>query len=107
MTRRFLAHASSVGLRSKRLVADSPKEIVHIVFGGGIVLAAYRGHCADSAELHRRCITGATVATAEVLDRVPPEVLTDLNVEFDSEGDDDTPVTARTLTVEDLDDHKA
>jgi hypothetical protein len=88
-------------------VSDNAKpapEIVHIVWGGGLVLAVYRGECADSAELHRRCLTGASVTSAEVLDRVPQEILTDLNVEFEGQDEDDTPVTARTLTVEDLDD---
>jgi hypothetical protein len=74
------------------------------VFGGGIVLAVYAGSAADSAELHRRCITGATIATVEVIDRVPPEILTDLDVEFAGENDDDTPVQPRTLTVDEIDD---
>jgi hypothetical protein len=77
---------------------------VHIVHGGGIVLAAYKGEAADSAEMHRRCVTGATVISVELLDRVPPEILSDLEIEFAGEDEDDTPVTARTLTVEDLDD---
>jgi hypothetical protein len=81
---------------------DRPHELVHVVFGGGIILAVYRQ--ADSAELHRRCVTGATVATAELLDRVPNEILTDIDIEFEADSDDDTPITPRTMTVEDLDD---
>lgn len=90
-------------------MADTPKadpNFVHVVFGGGIVLAAYRGTAADSAELHRRVITGATITSVELLDRVPPEVLADLETEFAGDSDDDTPVQPRTFTVEDLDDAK-
>jgi hypothetical protein len=84
---------------------DKPApEIIHIVYGGGIVLAAYRGSAVDSAELHKRCITGAVVASVEILDRVPAEVLADLETEFAGEEEDETPVEPRTLTVEDLDD---
>lgn len=46
-------------------MADEGKERVHIVFGGGIVLAVYRDDAADSAELHRRCVTGALVTSVE------------------------------------------
>lgn len=78
--------------------------IVHIVCGGGLILAAYREHAGDSAELHSRVITGARVLSLELLERVPPEVLADLESEFEAQDQDDTPVTARTMTVEDLDD---
>jgi hypothetical protein len=90
-------------------VPDDPKptpDTVFIVFGGGIVLAVYRGTSADSAELHKRCVTGASVTSAEIIDRVPEEILKDLDVEFAGEDEDDTPVQPRTFTVEDLDDSK-
>jgi len=66
------------------------------------VLAVYRERSADSAELHKRCITGALVASVELLDRVPPEILTDVDFEFSSDQEDDTPVTQRTGTTQDL-----
>jgi hypothetical protein len=86
--------------------AAAYKPIVHIVWGGGIVLAAYAQAAADSAELHARCVTGALVTSVELLERVPPEILSDLETEFEGQNEDDTPVVARTLTVEDLDDAK-
>ena len=89
-------------------MADEGKERVHIVFGGGIVLAVYRDDAADSAELHRRCVTGALVTSVEILTRVPPEIVVDLDVEFQGEVSDDTPVdgvvTPRTSTVDEIDD---
>jgi hypothetical protein len=87
-----------------RVTPAGRKPIVHIVWGGGVILAAYHEHAVDSAEMHKRCITGATITSVELFDRVPSDVLSDLDMEFDSEQQDDTPVTARTLTVEDLDD---
>jgi hypothetical protein len=89
-------------------VSDEGKDLVHIVFGGSIVLAAYRGDAADSAELHRRCVTGALVTSVEILTRVPLEIMVDLDVEFQGEASDDTPidgvVTPRTITVDEIDD---
>lgn len=89
-------------------MADEGKDFIHIVFGGGIVLAAYRGDAADSAELHRRCVTGALVISVEILTRVPIEIMVDLDVEFQGEASDDTPVDSpispRTITVDDLED---
>lgn len=63
---------------------------IHVVIGGGMVLGAYRQ--ADSAELHRRCVTGATVVACDLLDAVPQEILDDVRVEWDADLDDDTPV---------------
>jgi len=77
---------------------------VHIIWGGGIVLAAYVEEAADSAELHARVITGAMMTTVELLDRVPKAILDDVGTEFEGASDEDTPITPRTLTVEDLDD---
>jgi hypothetical protein len=79
-----------------------PLEVVHVVFGGGIALAAYRAEAADSAELHARCITGAVVASVELLSRVPPEIIRDLEAEVFAEIDDDTPLQVEALTYEDL-----
>lgn len=82
--------------------------VVHIVWGGGVVLAAYAGEAADSAELHARCVTGATVTSVDVLTRVPSEIMVDLDVEFSGEDADDTPVDGvvrpRTITVDEIDD---
>jgi hypothetical protein len=113
-------------------VTDKPKpEVIHIVIGGGIVLAAYRDSAADSAEMHKRCMTGvsvqsvrlddappemiplgATVHEVELLDHIPPEIEKDIYVEWDTDGEDVTPVTpkkstkddVKPLTIEDLDD---
>lgn len=82
------------------------QEVVHVVFGGKIVLAAYRGGFAESAEMHARCVTGATVVTVELLERVPREIISDLDIEYSGQEDDETPVTPRTMTLEDLDDHE-
>lgn len=81
-------------------MAETPKEVVHIVIGGGIVLAAYKGEAADSAEMHKLCITGAVVHSVPLLERVPPEILADQQAEFEGDVDDDTPVEARRVTVE-------
>jgi len=74
---------------------------VHIVAGGGIVLAAYRWP--DSAHLHARCVTGAqVVGPIQVLESVPPEIRAD--VASDDDGwedwnDLDTPVEDVVLEV--------
>jgi len=67
-------------------------ERIYIVIGGQFVLGVYRA--ADSAELHRRCVTGARVVQSEILESVAPEILDDIMHEFDADQDDDTPVTA-------------
>jgi hypothetical protein len=79
---------------------EPPKEYVHIVIGGGIVLAAYKSYAADSAEMHKLCITGAIVHSVPLLERVPPEILEDQLTEYESTADDDTPVEQRRDTVE-------
>jgi hypothetical protein len=68
--------------------------------GGGIVFGTYRRP--DLAFTHARCLSGTTVAAMdtdamspelraciEILDALPPEIRTDIQVEW--EGDDDTP----------------
>lgn len=65
------------------------REELHLVFGAGILLGAYWR--TDSAHLHARCVTGATVlGPVTVRDHVPPEVLEDL--ESDEWDGGDTPV---------------
>ena len=53
-------------------------------------------------------MTGALVTSVEILTRVPPEIVVDLDVEFQGEVSDDTPVdgvvTPRTITVDEIDD---
>jgi hypothetical protein len=75
-------------------------ERIHLVIAGDLVLGAYRA--ADSAELHRRCITGAAVVACDLLDSVPPGVVDDLAAEWDADPDDDTPVTE--ISLQDVDD---
>ena len=72
---------------------------IFIVIAGQYVLGVYRG--ADSAELHRRCITGARVVPSEILDAVPPEIIDDIVAEYD--GDDDNTPTVP-IRIEDFDD---
>lgn len=94
-------------------MAEKP-DIVHVAMGGGIVLAAYRR--ADLAMMHARCITGASAvpldlngiapdlrACIEVLDRLPPEIAADLDVEW--EDDDVTPeiVDDVDVSIDDID----
>lgn len=90
-----------------------PGEILHVVMGGGIVLATYRR--SDLAHQHARCITGATVASLErekipldlidciqVLDRLPPEIVEDVNTEW--EGDDEVTPEVTVFNITDLED---
>lgn len=63
-------------------------ETVSLVIGGSLVLAAYR--LEPVAAIHARAMTGTSVLTLEVFDRVPPSILEDLERDYD--GDDDTPV---------------
>lgn len=77
------------------------EDLIHIVIGGGIVLGAYRPGSADSAELHKRCITGASIVSCELRERVPQEILDDLHAEWEGTDDDDTPVTM--VSVDDVD----
>lgn len=62
---------------------------VYLVVGSGVILAAYRRR--ETADIHSRCLTGATVTALRVDDQVPPEILEDLEIEDDWEGGD-TPV---------------
>jgi hypothetical protein len=88
-------------------------DIVHVVMGGGIVVAAYRRP--DLAMAHARCVTGATVCSfdtrkiaaelrallaMEVLEHLPASIKVDIEVEW--EHDNDTPVVA--MDVSDLED---
>ena len=88
-------------------------DVVHVVMGGGLVLAAYRRP--DLAMAHARCVTGTTVTSFdtrsipgalralianEVLEQLPIAIKIDIEVEW--EHDDDTPVVA--MSVDDLDD---
>ncbi len=71
---------------------------IFIVLAGGLILDAYTNR--DSAELHRKCVTGADVVSCELRDQVPDEIREDLSVEWNAEESDDTPV----MDVDDLDD---
>lgn len=74
------------------MAPTNERDVVHVVIAGGIVFAAYRH--ADSGELHARTVTGAKSVSVEVLDHVPDDVLADIQIEFDSDIDDETPVDA-------------
>jgi len=64
------------------------------------VLAAYRGERGiDLAGQHSRCLLGATVVPCDLLDQLPPEIREDIQREWDSDGDDDTPV----ISVDEID----
>jgi hypothetical protein len=63
-------------------------KVIHIVIGGGVVFNAYTR--ADLAYRHAMCVKGCDVVACQLLDELPPEIRTDLQVEW--EGDDDTPV---------------
>lgn len=69
---------------------------VHIVLGGDIVLEVYSRF--DLALRHARCVTGVDIVTCEVLDRLPPEIADDIDME--EWNDSDTPV----VSVDDFDD---
>lgn len=74
-------------------------EVIYIVIGGGLVIAAYRGiNGATMAGIHSRCITGATVVPCDLEESLPPEIRNDIAEEW--AGDSDTPI----VTINDVDD---
>lgn len=78
------------------MVNDAPP--IFIVIAGGLVLGAYSR--SDSAHLHARCVTGATVVDCELLDGVPDSVREDIASDFEYDGDEDTPVVDTTPTLD-------
>lgn len=68
-------------------------ERIHIVSGGGVILAVYHDLCESMAGRHARTISGASVTSYPVLTTLPTEVRDDLEwaAEWHDE-DEDTPV---------------
>lgn len=64
-----------------------PRPVIHVVLGESIVLGAYTR--ADIAYRHARCITGADVVSCELREALPPEILADIELEW--EDDEMTP----------------
>ena len=75
-----------------RQTSEMRNETIHVVIAGGIVFDAYRH--ADSAELHARVLTGGKAVSCMLRDSVPPEILEDIQSDFDRDNDDETPVDA-------------
>ncbi len=68
-------------------------ELIYIVAGAGLILKAYRGpRAADLAGQHSRCVTGTVVVPCDLVDTLPFEIRRDLEVEWDADSDDDTPI---------------
>jgi len=78
-------------------------ERIFIVIGADVVLMAYRGANGPTlAGMHSRCISGTTVIACDLADALPPEILADIQTEWDSDADEDTPVTE--VPLRDIDD---
>jgi hypothetical protein len=67
---------------------------VHIVMGGGIIIAVYEGDLWDVANRHARTISGTVVESYETRRDLPKEVREDLEwaAEWHDDEDENTPV---------------
>jgi len=65
--------------------------IVYLVVGDRTLILGAYFHQAH-ANVHSRCITGASVVTIEVYDTLPEAIIDQLQEDFEDD-EDDTPVT--------------
>ncbi len=61
------------------MVASRVAERIYVVVSPGMVHVAYRSSL--MADSHARCVTGAIALPCEVLDRIPPEIRFDIEVD--------------------------
>jgi hypothetical protein len=91
--------------------------IVHLVMGGGILVAGYRGpRSYDNARRHAQCVTGADVVPfdlatlpdvmraiveAELKSELPDDIVRDIELSEWEEDEDVTPVEAVDIEIDD------